>query len=339
MTLLIQREGKAELIEVKLTREKVTIPPVDYRILEGSLGYLRLDVISEQADSYMGSALSYFQQRDAAGLILDLRNNPGGYLDSAVDIAGYFVDGPAVYLAARDGKKEPLTASQRAKWDKPLVVLVNYNTASAAEILAGAIQDYKKGVLVGYYTFGKGSTQSIIQLENGGFLKLTTYNFYTPLGNEIEWIGIEPDYLVEEEGEIYSRGQAVLWDMLYPGSTVFVLKSYNTFSAGFAGKINAAPEMINGQLYLPLRSLLNVFNFKPAWNSESKEISFLADGGLEVSFKAGDKAVSVGGKQYFLSAPVIIKSGTAMVPMEFLDACGIKYELSADRKAVIVYPR
>lgn len=336
INLLIQREGEAELIEVNLTREKVSIPPAEYEILEGNLGYLRLDIFNDKADSYVSSALNYLRQEKVAGLILDLRSNPGGYMYSAVDIAGHFVDGPVVYLAGRDGEKEPLVAPMREKWDRPLVVLVDYYTASAAEILAGAIQDYKKGVLVGDITYGKGSTQSLIELENGGYLKLTTYNFYTPQGKEIEWVGIEPDYPVEDDTEIFPRGQAVLWNLLYPGCTVFVSNNCYTFYNGSSAKMNIPPEMINGQLYLPLRSILDVFSFKPVWNSESRKISFLDDNGEVVSFKAGDKTVHVGERKHLLSAPAVIKNGTTMVPVEFLNVCGIKYRLSDDEKAVII---
>ena len=149
-------------------------------------------------------AMKEIQKADAAGLILDLRSNPGGSLSAVVDISRQLLpEGLIVYTEDRSGKRMEYSCDGDHEIRIPLVVLVNGNSASASEILAGAIKDYEKGLLVGTTTFGKGIVQRILPLTDGTAIKLTVSAYYTPKGNNIHNIGIEPDIICEFDGDAY----------------------------------------------------------------------------------------------------------------------------------------
>ncbi len=193
--LEINREGFLAPREFKITRDKITIDSVSYKIRE-DFAYIRVRTISEVSDSRI------------RGVILDLRNNPGGYLDSAVDIASEFIkEGEIiVYEEFRDGKKKGYRSSGGKLTDLPLVVLVDNGSASASEIIAGAIQDYNRGILIGEKTFGKGSVQSLEELPLG-LLKITTAYWLTPKGHSISDNGLSPDIGINIEDEDYYTPQ------------------------------------------------------------------------------------------------------------------------------------
>jgi len=198
----IKRAGVDEILYFEIVRDEVVINPVSYSVYEEGIGYIKLNEFSQTAAIETRKALSNFNKVGISQIILDLRNNPGGLLDQAVKIAKEFVpQGPIVHIRERNASL--LTySSYNSVPDYDLVVLVNKNSASASEILAGAIRDRDAGILIGERTYGKGIVQSIIPLDNGSLIKMTTAEYLTPKYRSIHGIGIEPDIVVENAGGV-----------------------------------------------------------------------------------------------------------------------------------------
>lgn len=196
--LKVERPSDGRVFEVTLTRAVVQVPVLESELLPGQIGYIKLYSFSSDAPDRFGRAWAELKQQGARALVLDLRDNPGGYLDAAVRLAGYFVPPgqPVVQTLRRGGVKDQEVA-RGTPIGVPLVVLVNKGSASAAEILAGAIQDYGVGKLVGTTTFGKGTVQELLPLEAGGVLKVTIAEYRTPKGRAVHQQGLTPDVVVE----------------------------------------------------------------------------------------------------------------------------------------------
>ncbi len=210
--LLIYRPSTGEQFTVEITRERIDIPTVETRWLEdGTIFYLRLREFNSLADDKVREALKEMHKHGAKGLILDLRGNPGGLLDVAVSVGSEFVGrGIIVEERTKDGttKQYPALAGGLATDPSlPLVVLVNQASASASEIVAGAIQDTGRGLLVGTKTFGKGSVQQVHELSDGSQLRVTIAHWFTPNGRDIHKNGLEPDVQVELSWEEYQAGR------------------------------------------------------------------------------------------------------------------------------------
>ncbi|MCL7931504.1 S41 family peptidase [Halomonas llamarensis] len=197
LTISILRSGEDSPREFTLTREVIRTESVKHELLEPGYGYLRISQFQARTAAQAREALQNMaDEGELNGLVLDLRNNPGGVLQGAVDVADLFLDkGLVVYTEGRlsDAQMEFSATPDTPADDMPLVVLVNGGSASAAEIVAGAIQDQRRGVIMGTDSFGKGSVQQIMPLGNGEGLKLTTALYYTPNGRSIQAQGIEPD--------------------------------------------------------------------------------------------------------------------------------------------------
>ncbi len=204
VTITIMRDGFEKPKEFPLIRDVIQVKSVKSKLLEGGIGYVRVAQFQEKTDEYLSKALAALKEENKGelkGLVLDLRNDPGGLLDQAVKVSDHFVEnGLIVYtegrepdskmkFSARKGGKEP---------NYPMVVLVNSGSASASEIVAGALQDHNRAVIMGTQTFGKGSVQTIIPLSEDSGLRLTTARYYTPKGRSIQAKGIIPDITVEQ---------------------------------------------------------------------------------------------------------------------------------------------
>ncbi|HHV56337.1 MAG TPA: S41 family peptidase [Firmicutes bacterium] len=195
VVLEIERGGKT--FSVPITREIIEVNPVESKLLPEGYGYVRLTNFNEHAGQRLREALDQLSKQGMRGVILDLRGNPGGLLAQALEVAREFVPaGPVVYVEERQQKERRVLSSDlpRERW--PLVVLVDGGSASAAEIVAGAVQDRKAGVLVGEKTFGKATVQDVFRLANGGAVKLTIGHYLTPNGRSINKQGITPDVVV-----------------------------------------------------------------------------------------------------------------------------------------------
>ncbi|MCS6925693.1 MAG: S41 family peptidase [Candidatus Binatia bacterium] len=197
----IRREGVPRFIDLTLTREVIKVQSVRARTLEKGYGYVRVVQFQDRTSTDLEAALRRLTQENGKleGLILDLRNNPGGLLSQAVKVSDLFLDsGLIVYTEGRlDSQKQKYFAHAGGYTDVPIVVLVNGGSASASEIVAGALQDHGRAVVLGTQTFGKGSVQTILPLENGAALRLTTAMYYTPSGRSIQVTGISPDITLD----------------------------------------------------------------------------------------------------------------------------------------------
>ncbi len=201
--LTILREGVRKPLEFELIRDIISIRSVRTRPLEKGYGYVRISSFQSSTGRDLRKALAKLEKEEGPlqGLILDLRNNPGGLLDQAVAVADEFIDeGLIVYTGGRrESQKMEFKAHKGPTHPYPIVVLVNGGSASASEIVAGALQDHKRAVILGEPTFGKGSVQTVIPLKDGSAVRLTTSLYYTPSGRSIQAKGITPDIVVKRE--------------------------------------------------------------------------------------------------------------------------------------------
>jgi len=200
VVLAISRNGESATRDFELTRETIKIPSVKWQLLEDNIAYLQIYTFSQTVDPDFEKATNEILKSPATKLIVDLRNNPGGLLDSAINLAGWFLDKNQVVTIEkfRNGtQKEFKTAGNGALKIYPTIVLINGGSASASEILAGALSDNKNIQLVGEKSFGKGSVQELEQYNGGSSLKVTIAKWLTPKGRSISDLGIEPNYKVE----------------------------------------------------------------------------------------------------------------------------------------------
>lgn len=196
----IRREGESELLDFTITRAQIDIPNVMARMIDGDIAYVRLLTFNARSAEDLAAEIGELEEEGATALVLDVRDNPGGLLSSAVDVASLFIDdGVIVRVEERDRPESQKRAKQGTVTDMPLVLLVNRNSASASEVLAGALQDYGRATLVGERTFGKGSVQTVEALSFGGGVKFTIAHYLTPKSRVIDGEGLEPDASVEME--------------------------------------------------------------------------------------------------------------------------------------------
>jgi carboxyl-terminal processing protease len=200
VTLTVHRESEPEPFDVTITRAKIVIPQVEGKMLEDDIAYIQLYTYGDKTTNALKKSLREMMAQNPKGMILDLRNNGGGYLHTAIEVVSQFIpEGVVMYEVYGDGRREEFEALPRGlATEIPLVVLVNEGTASASEITAGAIQDFERGTLVGVTTFGKGSVQTWKPLKNNqGGVRITIARWLTPNGRQIHKIGLEPEYIVE----------------------------------------------------------------------------------------------------------------------------------------------
>jgi carboxyl-terminal processing protease len=211
--LTVVRRGKDEPFDVKIVRDVIRINAVKSR-LEGDIVYVKITTFNEQTHANLVKQVDALKKtlgRPPRGFVLDLRNNPGGLLDQAISVSDAFLEKGAIVLTKGRGLEETQRANARPgdiADGKPVVVLINGGSASASEIVAGALQDHKRATVIGTRSFGKGSVQTIIPLGGNGAIRLTTARYYTPSGRSIQAKGIEPDIVVEQElpPELQSKG-------------------------------------------------------------------------------------------------------------------------------------
>ncbi|MGN0308289.1 MAG: S41 family peptidase, partial [Lachnospiraceae bacterium] len=204
VTLTLIREGETDYLHVPVERRKIESPTVEWEMLENNIGYILITEFDDVTTDQFAEALAECRGNGMTGLILDLRSNPGGNLSTVCEIARMLLPkGLIVYTEDKNGNRDEYSCDGTHQIDIPLVVLVNGYSASASEILAGAIKDYGVGTIMGTTTFGKGIVQRIISLSDGSAVKLTVSKYYTPNGNDIHEKGIEPDIEVEFDGETY----------------------------------------------------------------------------------------------------------------------------------------
>jgi carboxyl-terminal processing protease len=201
VTISVRREGEDNLLDFTIVREKIQIHTVKRDILADDIGYIRLTQFNLKTAGELEKALDQLIAEKVKGLVLDLRNNPGGLLNSAVDVSSMFLDGGLVVgMKGRvDRANEVYEAAPGTRTDLPIVVLINEGSASASEIVAGALHDRERAVIMGKKSFGKGSVQTLFNLPGGSGLFVTIARYYTPDGTMIDHVGLEPDIVAEGE--------------------------------------------------------------------------------------------------------------------------------------------
>ena len=202
--LTVRRRGKKKALTFNIIREIIEIQSVKSDLLENNIGYIRLTSFNENSGQQIKDKIKDLEKQNVNAYILDLRNNPGGLLSQAIRISDFFLDNGEI-VSTKSRK-----ASENRKWfakkgdltkGKTLVVLINYGSASASEIVAGALKDHKRAIILGENSYGKGSVQSIIPLKNKGAIRLTVAKYYLPSGKSISEVGVSPDIEIYEEGE------------------------------------------------------------------------------------------------------------------------------------------
>jgi len=205
--LTIRRKNKKKALEFKIKRAIIEVKSVEAKIIgdKKDIGYLRLKSFNENSDEQLFKKINDFEKKNKLiGYVLDLRNNPGGLLTQAISVSDYFLDdGEIVSTKGRKISETRRFFSKKGDGikGKPLIVIINTGSASAAEIVSGALKDHKRAIILGERSYGKGSVQSIIPLKNGGGLRLTISKYYLPSGKSISDVGVLPDIIVEEGGD------------------------------------------------------------------------------------------------------------------------------------------
>lgn len=211
VTLTVIHPGSDEPVDIIIVRSVILLPSVDYRLLaeDNAIGYIQLTRFSAESAGEVENGIKDLQARGAQKLILDLRHNGGGLLDAAVDVSDLFLEGgPVLYQRSRDEAEKAYMADEKAiAGDIPLVVLVDGATASSSEIVAGALQDRDRAILIGTKTFGKGSVQLAYDLSDGSSVHVTSARWYTPGRHQIDLQGLEPDIVVEPSEEALAAGR------------------------------------------------------------------------------------------------------------------------------------
>ena len=204
INITVRRVGVKKAINFKIKRAVIEVASVKSEIKNNNIGYIRLTSFNENSSNQVKEKINIFKKKNIQYYILDLRNNPGGLLSQAIKISDFFLDKGEI--VSTKSKKD----SENRRWfakkgdileGKTFVVLINYGSASASEIVAGSIKDHKRAILIGERTYGKGSVQSIIPLKNDGAIRLTVSKYYLPSGNSISDIGVMPDFEISEENE------------------------------------------------------------------------------------------------------------------------------------------
>ena len=203
--LTVRRRGEKKALTFNITREVIVIKSVKADLLEKSIGYIRLTSFNENSGQQIKKEINKLEKsQNVSSYILDLRNNPGGLLSQAIKISDFFLDNGEI-VSTKSRK-----ASENRKWfankgdltnGKTMIVLINYGSASASEIVAGALKDHKRAILIGENSYGKGSVQSIIPLKNNGAIRLTVAKYYLPSGNSISEVGVSPDIEINEKDD------------------------------------------------------------------------------------------------------------------------------------------
>ena len=198
--LLVLHEGDTELVEIEIIRAEIEVPSVYFEV-RGEIAHISIAEFTERTDGELSNALDDATEQEAAGVILDLRNNPGGLLSAVVDVTSRFLSGGIVVsIIDKEGRQTDYPVEHTGSdIELPMVVLVNQFSASSSEVMAGALQDHGRAVIAGTITYGKGSANNLYRLSDGSGLYLTTARWYTPEGRIIEGEGIEPDFVLDLE--------------------------------------------------------------------------------------------------------------------------------------------
>lgn len=330
--LEVQREGR--LLVHSLVREEVRPPTVAAALL-GEVGYLAIYSFNDQTPAQFREALAGLRAHNPRGFILDLRDNPGGLLEAAREVAAELLPaGPVVALRGRSGS-ETIFYNERGAAPLPnLVVLVNGGSASAAEILAGAIEDYGVGVLLGEPTFGKASVQTVFVLSDGSGLKITTGRYYTPRGRSVNGTGLLPAIAVPSRA---GQLDAALAQIRAAGSTlIYTVGSHTARRGGAKLALGGKPYLEGGRVFVPLRELAEALGAAVFWDSASGTAT-LRPAGRKIKIAAGRLRGEQDGEAFELGGRAVLRGGRLFVPVRAVaEALGGRVRWHGSRGEIIV---
>ncbi|MGI6491403.1 MAG: PDZ domain-containing protein [Peptococcaceae bacterium] len=323
--LTILRGG--EPLEFDLLRSSISLPSVYSELLGGGLGYISIKFFGGSTADEFEAALAELQQKGAEKLVLDLRDDPGGYLQAAVQIAGSFIEKGKTVVSIVDNKQNRqvfYAEGDASARNMPLAILVNSSTASAAEILAGALQHYGMAGLIGERTFGKGTVQTIIPLENGGALKLTTARYHTPDDRIIDHTGLEPDIQVLTPTLQLLKAK----NYLNPPLRTTIIFEHGTSEASVNGtivKLPQGPLLQDGVYYLPLRFVFEALGYQVDWHPD--------EGRIKVKYIQNERSL-LEGHNVTITGPVINHNDIAFIPLTALKQFNFKTNVVKNRITV-----
>lgn len=292
----LQMLRNGETNDLTMERQKVQVPTVMAGRFDPGIGYIKVTGFSSDADEKMSKELTALKEQGIQSLIVDLRDNPGGILDTAQQMARLFVkEGTLMHTKDRDNVDDPVKIVNGTTQPYPVFFLVNENSASASEVLTGALQDYGVITVIGTQTYGKGSVQQVVPLQSGGALKLTVQEYLTPKLRKVNGVGIQPDHKVEG-GDV----PQLLTALRMAGASRFelTLKRLNLSVNGVAVE-NAFPVLREqGQTYVPSRVLSALVGGSVEWNEADRSVRIAASGGDVVFSSAGGDLLLKDGTGY-----------------------------------------
>lgn len=270
--LTVRRDGR--LIDFALERRLISLPPVGGKLLSSNIAYIRIRNFSSSTADELKKELLKYCGAGVKGLIVDLRGNEGGLIDEVAKAAGYFLGENQIvaWLEGRDGREAFKTTTGAVLDDISVAVLIDSGTASAAEMLAGALKDSGVALLFGEPTYGKGSVQELVQLKNGGALRFTTERYLTPSGWPVDGVGIAPDLKIETPSLVPLVAEAFL-----TGSPVRLKLEVGSVWGDYNGKralLPAAPAIYKKELCVPLRFIAEAFGYEVFWDSRNGVVLF-----------------------------------------------------------------
>ncbi len=271
-------------LEVKLIRAQIQLPVVESLMFDGKVGYLKLTDFSSDADEKFAAGLKDLKDKGIRSLIVDLRDNPGGLLLSALNIASNFIeDGVLIHTRDRNDADHPASISDGETQGIPVFVLVNENSASASEVLTGALQDYGKATVIGARTFGKGSVQNIFPLKDGGYLKLTVEEYLTPLKRRVNGVGLKPDVAVPD-----SLPQMITALRMAGSLPMSMQMDAQSLTINGQELYRAFPLIReNGKVYAPSRILAALVGAQVGWDEAAQKV-YLTRGAIRAVYQPTD---------------------------------------------------
>lgn len=332
--LTIRREGAADL-ELELTRSNINTPTVYGKILDDGVGYIRINTFGVHTAGEFKKSLGSLIQQGAKKLILDLRDNPGGVLQAAVRISGNFVESGQVAVSTVDRGGQRLEyRTEEAPIGKgmPVLALVNQNSASAAEILAGALQDFGVATLIGGQTYGKGTVQAVLPLKAGGALKITIAKYHTPKDRVIDGKGLSPDIQVLTPELSLAVAQRY-FKKPEKNTVVFEADKPDVWVNGSAVQLRQPVVQQSGATYLPLRFVFEALGYRVDWQAGDGSIK-ITGSKSDVVFYPDDGRITLSGQNIPGSEPLLYEDGTAYIPVSDVSLLNIDVKLDGSNISI-----
>ncbi len=309
VTITVERGTRS--FPLTLTREPLSLPTIEDRMLPGKIAYIQLNQVSGDAGALWQEVLAKYQALHPKGWILDLRNDPGGYVSQAVQIAQTMIPSGTIVTFKGQITHQVYSSSSGQSLSAPMVVLVNGGSASAAEILTGALMDYHKAVVIGTQTFGKGIAQELVPMQGGGVLKVTIADWYTPDGQNIEHVGIRPNLFVDGNNAPLVMAEKLLGDQTSLTTTLTV-GSVGATQNGGPLTLDQAPVLKGGQLYVSLDTAAQALGVDPVPGANKADVTIRYGKGA-IAMTAGSTSAVLNGQKENVPAPFFL-DGLLMVP-------------------------